>query len=736
MSKQSSNNKISIADLIQLFQTVPEQAYQHLISVGHYFNTKQTKNFWDGYIQLDQDNLSKQFPDSVPTFNKVIWLKLFYDLNEIYKIEKKNCLEQIVALNPSHIAIIKSFFLCVELGETNSEATSFPNYSLESLESIKLLLKEIYPHLTPQNQSEYSDTLFNYSNNLIKVQLDISLIEDFLDAFVWADFCMSEKENKKGFLLSISDNKSKTDNLFILNQLKTLVKRDFNRSESHPKISQEEHFKLNDPKWKTHEGLATIIHSSNVIIKSQTPGTTSLQVENSMLTDMTSEDPIKKEDALIKMTLHAQEQNFQYQYRQALSQIYQPNDEIDIHALHLQVEPNVYISLYDILCAMSCLIAKADSFRYISDFENGSIKSFKNKAKFLLKKNNPLRTEEEINSSIDAYIIKSLPEIEQQYDIKSFNFIEHNSLINWFRQIEELNKKTTQELDSILNLFSRFDSPLPFNPLYKVGEQFYLSYKTCCEFNLNQILYDNYISDKLFNPNNKIKDERPLIEETQKNREVRFTNSLKDLFKIITPFAEARLEFGSPNSNYDFGDLKGEFDMIAYFEKENIIFPIQVKLSNVSPRTEKRKEEWITKRIREKGIYQVVKDVKLLQSKSGLKFVADKLKIEKGIGTPKIYPLILTDNFFADHHSFKYNEVGDKVFCISYFELKHLIRNHKVHDKQQILFVDANNKPAAQLIELIEQNTFWNFINEFANVFQYKKTLSVVNEEFRIEMKV
>ena len=127
MSKQSSNNKISIADLIQLFQTVPEQAYQHLISVGHYFNTKQTKNFWDGYIQLDQDNLSKQFPDSVPTFNKVIWLKLFYDLNEIYKIEKKNCLEQIVALNPSHIAIIKSFFLCVELGETNSEATSFPN---------------------------------------------------------------------------------------------------------------------------------------------------------------------------------------------------------------------------------------------------------------------------------------------------------------------------------------------------------------------------------------------------------------------------------------------------------------------------------------------------------------------------------------------------------------------------------------------------------------------------------
>jgi len=196
------------------------------------------------------------------------------------------------------------------------------------------------------------------------------------------------------------------------------------------------------------------------------------------------------------------------------------------------------------------------------------------------------------------------------------------------------------------------------------------------------------------------------------------------------------LEYGDPKLNYDFGDLKGDFDVIAYFEKENIILPIQVKLSNVSPRSEKRKEEWIVNRIEAKGIKQVVKDLKLLQSKSGLKFIADKLKIESEIKAPLIYPIVVTDNFFADHLSFSYNENDDSVICISYFELKHLLLNQKVHDKQADMKPLENSNAATRLIESIETNSFWNFLNEFADDFKYSKTLSAITDDWKIEMKV
>ena len=88
MSKQSNKINVSVADIIRLFQSAPEQAYKLLISSCYYFH-KQPKTFWDAYLQLDHEKLSKQFPDSVATFNQVVWLKLFYDLNEFYKNARK-----------------------------------------------------------------------------------------------------------------------------------------------------------------------------------------------------------------------------------------------------------------------------------------------------------------------------------------------------------------------------------------------------------------------------------------------------------------------------------------------------------------------------------------------------------------------------------------------------------------------------------------------------------------------
>jgi len=736
MGKQSRKSNTSVTEITQLFQTAPEQAYDLLISSNHYFHTNETKSFWDAFMQLDHEKLTKTFPASGETFNKVVGLKLFYDLNEFYKTEKVKNIEALTALNPDETSLTKSLFLCLELGETSSPSFNFPNYSEESLKAIKILLRKVLPLLKEKNRASYSPELVHLSNKLIKIQTDIILLEEFLDAFVWAGFEITKKENSKGFALSLPDRKSKIENLFVLNHLKTLIKRDFKRLESLPNISREEHFKKNDPKWKTDKGLATVIHFGGITVTDQTPGTTFLQAEDdSLFNDIISEDPKKQIEANQKFVMLIQEQHFHFKLRHALSEIYQPNDEIDIHNLHLEIKSNIFVSLYDLICAMSCLIAKSDVFRYLSDFSNRSIKAVKLELQRNLKLKHPDLTDEKLHSIVDLFFVQSLSEIEKQKDINLFIFVDHKTIFTWLMKIEELKAKSEAELNAMIDLLTSLDSELPFNVLYKIDSNYYFSYLTCGRSNPNQLLYDNYLSDRLFNPHKKLKTEKFMIGKIQNSREISFTNSLKELFKTLTPHVEAGLKYGDPKVNSDVGDLIGDFDMIAYFEKENIIFTIQVKLSNVSPRSEKRKEEWIRNRIIEKGVQQVTKDLKFLQTEPGLRFVEYNLKTKNKIKEPLIYPLIVTDNFFADHRSFPISK-NDSVICISYFELKHLILHQKVHDKQVDLLPFESNRAATLLFEAIKTNYFWNFLNDIAVNLSFSKTLSAINEDLKIEMRV
>jgi|GEM_PF-1081602 len=734
MSKQSNNIKVSVADIIQLFQTAPEQAYEQLISSSDYFH-RQPKIFWDAFMQLDLDKLCKQFPDSVETFNQVVWLKLFFDLNGVYEIDRAKNIEAIKALNPDETSLIKSLFLCLELGESSVQPTTFPNYSEESLEAVKILLRDILPQLRIENKTSYSEELTQRSIDLIKVQVDIALLEEFLDAFVWADFKMMKKEESKGFVLSLPDDKPKAENLFVLNHLKTSIKRDFKRKESHSQISEEEHFKKVDPTLKTDKGLATVFIAGATVV-SQTDGTTFMELNESFFQDFMSDDPIKKEAATFKMLFAQQEQNFHYQYRQALSRIYQPNDEIDIHALHLEIKNSVFVTLYDLLCVMSCLIARADVFRYIADFPNGSIKAVKFHALQSLKQQFPELTTEELHNLVNSYFVQSLLEIENQKDINTFVFVEHKTILIWLKEIEELKLKSEAELNAMIELIISIESPLPFNPLYKIDSKYYFSYTTCGKFNLNQLLYDNYISDKLFNSRFKLPHQQKEITSRSISRADSFANSTRDLLKRLTPYAESNIYYGGKKNNWEFGELEGDIDAIAYFEKENIILAIQIKLSNAFQQNEKRKYDWTNTRVVQEGVRQVAKDNILLQSRKGLKFISDKLNFKSEIKAPRLYPLIVTDNFFADHISFPFNESDDSVICLSYFELKHLLLNQKVHDKQSDWLPFEKDNPVTALIEAIETNSFWKFLNEFADNFKFSKTLSAITDDWKIEMKV
>ena len=112
----------------------------------------------------------------------------------------------------------------------------------------------------------------------------------------------------------------------------------------------------------------------------------------------------------------------------------------------------------------------------------------------------------------------------------------------------------------------------------------------------------------------------------------------------------------------------------------------------------------------------------------GMAFVVRELGLKKspphGI---KIYPLIVTDNFYADHLSLPINKRKQSVNVVSYFELKNLIQNRKVDDRQEVWEINKA-EPAKSIISLIEKNTFWGFIKPLITKAKLEKSLFIKGE--------
>lgn len=738
--KPSPEPETKVARIIGLFKTSPSEAFQSLLEEGIFLNHKQSVCFWQSYSETYTDELVESFPESTELFNKLVWLKLFHDLNQFYLSEKSKTLNELYTLNPNQKDFIQALFLCLELGTYSYPYSTFPIYSEDSLSAVKTILKEANNRLNPKNPSPYSPVLVQSCNTLLKIQMDLDSLEEFVDAFVWAGLEMEQMKDLKGFLLSISERNKKEFNPLVLNQIKTTIKRTYKQTESQAGISTEKHFLKNDPKWKSNEGILGAIALHGVTIQSKTPGITAISAEPGEFPELDVTNPQSINAIAQKAMVTFLTQNFHVQLRQAISSVYQPNDEIDIKTIQIEVKPNMFFSLFELIAAMSSLISWSNAYRYFADFpDSGSIKSIKRNLYHLLSSQNNSISKFEKHEIINWKIISEFHLINSAPENIFFSLLSADRIINKFREVEELKDKSQVELESIVKLFSDLNFKTPFNSLYKCNNDYFFAHHSCL-FNMNRNLYDNYISDELFNSKKPTQQQRKHVGNLQKNRELQFGNSIADIFKKLTPYSKSNIKFDGTNPKYNFGDLTGELDSAAYFESENILFVIEVKLSNVSPRSEKRKYTWIYNNIVNEqkvnsGVNQIKKDLKLLSIEAGLQLISEELNTWKKITNPRVYPLIITDNFFADHEEFIYNERGDKVRCISYFELKHLILNKPIHEQQKLPEMKGKSV-ASQLIMAIDNNLFWKFIADEAANYSYNKSLSAINDEFKITMKI
>ncbi len=737
MNNNKRNSLSGSQALINSLLAYPESAYNDIINSGIYLDPGRGQAFWAAYQALDFTIISERHPQQTWVFYKLGSLHLFFELLKIYRQEALTCEKKLQALNPHPDALLKALFLTVELGSTPRGSYYLAAYNWESLSAIKEIYVWASKVLKPKGQTAYNLELFNTVKHLLMLRVDLLLIRELADICVWAGYEIEKSKPHQGYRVSYPPELSKGDNLYLLNVLKSRYKSSQLKKESQELLSSEQHFKAVDPALKTNEGLAVVFHSSGIKTEASSPGFTSIQLADQLFEQMNSEDEVTKSKAHVAMMYTALNQSFHYHYRHALASVFQPKEAQEIHQLRVKLPTGINISLYELFCTVSCFYAIADNYRYVRQLPGtGGIGMLKHSIINQLKREHPEKTNEQLQDQAEVIIANQLSDIEKIN--QPFDILSQDGLLNHIKKIEELKQKTDRELIQIIDFLCSANNHLPFNPIYKLGEEYLIPHQLYSAADVNRMLYDYFVTKQLYSSKWKVAggEDAKEVGGFQKLRSEKISSDVQRLLAQLTSFSTCEVKFPGDNK-YQLDGLNGDIDVLAYFENENIIMPIQIKLSNTSIIQEKGKAAWIHDNIYTKGKEQIEKDLKLLKLKNGQKLIAKRLGIAgpERLAEAKICPLIVTDNFYADHYSFTVGTSHIVAYCISLFELKCLITGIQINSKQDQWPSLQEHKSAALLLDLIKNNVFWSFLNEEAADFKIIKELKVINPENRIKFE-
>lgn len=731
---KKSFKKIKLENLIKLLRSSPEEFFSELINSNVYSNNNYSaEQFWTAYNSLNKDEIVSLFPNSIPILKKVKGLNVFFQLNRFYGLEFEKERKKLQELKPTKEAFTKSIFLILDLGESqvlHGQEQTLPSYTVEVMTAAKQLLNEFSQQFKEQKGKGYSLEIFNCIAELLKIQMDKNLLNDFRDYYLWADLEVNENKTKGGFDLTLPKNENRKDNLVLLNELKTKWKRAYKAKEVQSLLSNEEHFKNVDLVFQTDKGMPVVYYTGNLEVKIETPGFTAKKIEGSKIPDMSSNDNEAASASLLPLLIEINMRVFHATLRTVLASIYQPNDNIDVHELQVNVGGD-FFSLYEVFCAMSALTALGYNCGYLGQMDQSNIYARKNIFQQQIKSHYPEMATQDILAECDSFIVTNFTELEKDKDRAPYFLFEKKDILNVLKKIKNLKSRSDLSLEKLIHLFSDTASQLPYTVLYEVNGKYLINYTACLRFDLNRLLYDYYISEKIFNSKEKEGEEKLNADTYHSDREKQFNESICKLLEQIGA-QTATIKFGK----YDFDKLEGDIDSAGYFEKENLLITVQVKLSNVSPRSERRIAEWVTNDIKKKACVQVGKDLKRVSLEKGIELISSELGIKINKENLKIVPLVVTDNFFTDHRKYKAEDADVYFCCTSFFELEHLISGIKIYEKQDDWENLKENQSGLKLIELIEKNVFWSFLNSMIDDYTITNCTKSINAKGTMRMVI
>ncbi|PQJ08921.1 hypothetical protein CJD36_021900 [Flavipsychrobacter stenotrophus] len=688
--------------------------------------------FWYNFKSVV--NTENFFPDEV-TYGYCAFISkmnLFFDLYSLYQENLKSQLESLKSLNPATSVLIKTLTLVVEIGDVFEKPDITPGYSFKSLKTMKRILREFEAKKSEHPESGYSVELYNCVKQLFGLKIDLETLLDFISAYETGHFDLVQLAGQQGYELIPYADVPDGSNQYILERLKTEIKQSYKKQEAQDGISGEDHFKSIDPVLNTDKGFAAIAVSGATLVN-KPEGTTELKMDESIFDKMNSSNQQVQQRGFTESLLAFREQHFHYNYRHAMAEAYYPNDILDIHDYALKTNNEIVISLYDVFCVTSCLVAMADNYRYFSLFPGKKgVQDAIPAVIESIKSVHPDIEQEVLQKEVITSIVTHFEIIENQCN--PFVLLTKNEIITQLRTITELNKKADDELLFLLDTICAIENSFAYNPLYKLGNKYIFLYKACVDLNFNRMVYDYFISDNLFTPGTKSNAKDP-SKSNDKLREEEFCKGISNCLKNLTRHVIANQVY--PQIEDQAVIIQGgEFDVLAYFEKENLILAIQVKLSNTVKKNENAKAAWVDAHVYGKAAEQIQKDRVFLSSKSGLEFASKKLNLKKAPKNPQIFHLVITDNFLADHRIVCLSDKSARAICISFFEFYNLLFNIRVHNSQKSWDNVIANGSINYFLNIIEQNEFWRFLEDISGEYKIAEKLMLINRQNTIMMRV
>lgn len=726
------NFKDLVQSLPELFSKTEETYYKIVRSPASFYVDAGADVFWQEYSDFIKAHQADVTEDSFSYLKKIRGHSIFYNVKKGFEEKIESLFAVILACNPSIPVLLKAVYLIIELGnihQRNKYQQALPIANDDTLQAAKEIITRYVKHKKKTVENVYSAELGECVMNLLCYQADLDSLLRIHDEFIWSEFELIEMENGDGYVVVPDSTIPKHQHSYILNALKKEVKHLYHYSLSFTSLSNELHFKKNDPVWKTNEGFPGAFHSPGVQFTGNNPGVTSVEMPATFFEGF-SENGLP-EEKIVDLITAATSASFHYYLRRSLADAYKPNDTIDVKKLEVQLE-DVFFTVYELMIAAGCISAYAENINYINQISRFDVEGLY--SKFL---NDPVIAakqwnQQETMQQFTSFSITRFKELEEQEVTSPFVFLSAAKLLATLRKAEELRHKTEKQLTYLIELFCSLTNRLPWNPLYQTEEGYFIYIGKYIKNTLSRKLYDHFVSDELFNSNKANKAiNKHTVAGYGKEREKEFTASLKDLFVRLTPYCEHSIDY--QKSSYGGTPLlkqKGEIDLLVYFKEEHLLMPIQVKLSNTTPRKERKKFEWVTTHL-EKASLQLEKDMTMLKTEEGLAWASEQLNIRIKANGLRIEPLIVTDNFFADHSMQPLKKNERKALCVSYFEFRQLICGETVNELQEkwALFT---SKPGNQLLHYLNNNIFWQFLKPLAE--RYTQEINI--ESLRLPVKI
>lgn len=735
MNSKKSISRIELHEQLENFLADPATVTGNILKAGASFHKDEKDNadlFWQQYEVFFNQNQERFTEVHIPHLHKLREHHRFYHLKTVYEGNIEEVMKKVIDYNPSIETFTKSVFLVIELGKIHSASNlefKLPDATGQTLNAAKKLIQDFKEAKQNTAEKEYSFELGEWVLNLVRWQTDLNNLLKIHDEFLWAGFEIEYNENEHGFIVKPDPTISKINNPYILNTLKRRIKQTYLYSISFSSLSGEQHFTKNDPVFKTNEGFVTAFHSPGLTITNQTPGTTSLEMPDSFFDSLFDQDTSRiKEEAQLMLIKQMTEVTFHYHLRIALADAYRPNDIIDIKKLTVTIDGRKF-KVYELLCVAAALSAYAHRINFINRLSGFDIPSLFHKyaaSKQVQEKNWSQQTTIE---QFTSYVIHKYGELEEKEITSPFILKDEAYLLSLFNKVEELKYLCKEELLTLIDFFSSANNSLPFLPLYYTEKGYLIETSALSLHSYVRIVYDHFVSDELFSGTKR----NPINSVRNNQREIDFNEALCQSFKKLTPFCEAAVDFTKPKKNaVAIPGVAGETDLFVYFKEENLLMPVQVKLSNTFPRKERRVYEWREGNIKG-AVEQIERDVNVIESEEALAWIAKELGTtikRKGL---KVVPLIVTDNFYADRIVLPSSLKNNELICVSFFEIKNLIEETRVSPKQGDWSFLNQQKPGTYLVKLLNENYFWKFLDEEAERFTEEINISSLSAPHRMK---